>query len=83
MVERTAVVAKLGIKAHAHMLAMLVATSLRMTNTTPERYKRISDIGTFSTPRGTLRWRRIGSKVFGEIRRAKKEWQRRFGGAMR
>jgi hypothetical protein len=31
MVERTAVVGKLGIKAHAHMLAMLVATSSRIT----------------------------------------------------
>jgi site-specific recombinase XerD len=60
MVERAAVAAKLRIKAHAHMLRHDCGYKLANDEHDTRALQSISDIGTFSTPRGTLRWRKIG-----------------------
>jgi hypothetical protein len=68
MVERAAVSAKLGIKAHAHMLRHACGYKLANADTILARCKPTWDAEISRTPRGILRWRRVGSKVSGRIR---------------
>ena len=66
MIERVAIAADLGIKAHAHMLVMPAAISWRTMATTRARSKPISGIATSRIRRAIPRWRRSGLRsVFG------------------
>jgi hypothetical protein len=60
MMERAAIAAGLGIKAHAHMLRYVRGYKLANDG---------HDIATSRTPHGRPRWRRIGSRAFGAIDR--------------
>jgi integrase len=76
MVERVAVAAKLGIKAHAHMLRHACGYKLANDATIPAHYKPTSDTEISRTPRAIQHWRRIGSKVSGKIKSGVDCWLR-------
>jgi integrase len=68
MIERAAVVADLGIKAHAHMLRHACGYKLAMTGSTRGRCKLTWGIAISRIRRGTPRWRRIDSRVSGRTK---------------
>jgi hypothetical protein len=64
MIERAAMAANLGIKAHATCCAMPVAISLPTTGTTRVRSRPTSGIATFRIRRAIPLWRPSGSRNF-------------------
>jgi Phage integrase family len=64
MIERAAIAADLGIKAHAHMLRHACGYKLANDGHDTARSRPISGIAIFRTRRATPPWRRSGSRSF-------------------